>query len=227
MTEAPAEGLRARHKHRTRMALRDAALRRFIRDGFEATTVEDIAADVDVSPRTFFRYFPTKDAVVVTPYLALFDSWEEVVRSAPAGTALIDALRKASHLVTEAYERDPEFWDLHHEAITTDPTIGLRMLQTQAQLQQRATRALGDLLALDPRDDIRPHVLAAASMAGVGAAVARWYATGREADRRALVDAAYEDVARAAELLHRPLPTIEGADRPGPVEPTEVGRVPG
>ena len=206
VAQEPVEGLRARHKQRTRVALRDAALRRFIRDGFEATTVDDIAADVDVSPRTFFRYFPTKDAVIITPYLDLFASWESMVRSAPAGTALIDTLRAASHAVTDAYERESDFWDRHHEAITTDPAIGLRMLQTQAQLQQRATSALGDLLGLDPRDDLRPQILAAAAMAGVAAAIARWYASGRQADRRTLVDSAYEDVATAGELLHQPIP---------------------
>lgn len=211
MSQGPVEGLRARHKHRTRIALRDAALRRFIRDGFEATTVEDIAADVDVSPRTFFRYFPTKDAVIVAPYVELFASWESIVRSAPAGTELIAALREASHAVTNAYERDPDFWDRHHEAITTDPNIGLRMLQTQAQLQQRATRALADLLGLDLRGDLRPQILAAAAMAGVAAAVAQWYASGRRADRRALVDAAYEEVARAGELLHQPIPGAQGS----------------
>ena len=168
--------------------------------------MDDIAADVDVSPRTFFRYFPTKDAVIITPYVDLFAAWESIVRSAPAGTALIDTLREASHAVTDAYEREPDFWDRHHEAITTDPTIGLRMLQTQAQLQQRATSALGDLLGLDPRDDLRPQILAAAAMAGVAAAIARWYASGRQADRRTLVDSAYEDVAKAGELLHQPIP---------------------
>lgn len=206
MAKDPVEGLRARHRERTRVALRDAALRRFIRDGFEATTVTDIAADVDVSPRTFFRYFSTKDAVIVTPYLDVFASWESIVRSAPAGTALVDALRRASHAVTDAYEQEPDFWDRHHEAITTDPAIGLRMLQTQAQLQQRAASALGDLLGLDLRDDLRPHILAAAAMAGVAAAIARWYAGGRQADRRALVDAAYEEVAAAGELLRQPIP---------------------
>ena len=200
------EGLRARHKHRTRIALRDAALRRFIRDGFEATTVDDIAADVDVSTRTFFRYFPTKDAVIIRPYVDLFASWESIVRSAPAGTALIDTLRQASHSVTDAYEREPDFWDRHHQAVTTDPIIGMRMLQTQARLQQSATSALGDLLALDPRHDLRPQILAAACMAGVAAAIAHWYAGGRQADRRTLVDAAYEEVAKAGELLHQPIP---------------------
>jgi AcrR family transcriptional regulator len=211
MSQLPVEGLRARHKQRTRTALREAALRRFVRDGFEATTVEDIAADVDVSPRTFFRYFPTKDAVIVAPYLDLFASWETSLRSAPAGTTLIDALRGASHLVTQAYEGDPGFWDLHHEAITTDRSLGLRMLQTQAQLQQRATSALSDLLDLDSRDDMRPHILAAAAMAAVGAAIASWYASGRQTDRRTLVDAAYEEVARAGELLHQPIPRAHRA----------------
>jgi AcrR family transcriptional regulator len=225
--EKPVEGLRARHKQRTRSALRDAALQRFVRDGFEATTVQDIAADVDVSPRTFFRYFPTKDAVIVTPYLDLFASWELIVRSAPAGTPLIDALREASRAVTDAYEQESDFWDRHHEAVTTDPTMGLRMLQTQAQLQQRATSALGDLLGLDPQEDLRPQILAAAAMAGVAAAIARWYAEGRRADRRTLVDAAYEEVARAGDLLHQPIPPPvkerplpePGDDSPGPVDP--------
>ena len=172
--------------------------------------MEDIAADVDVSPRTFFRYFPTKDAVIIAPYLELFASWESIVRSAPAGTALIAALREASDAVTDAYERDSDFWDRHHEAITADPNVALRMLQTQAQLQQRATSALADVLGLDLREDIRPQILAAAAMAGVAAAVARWYASGRQADRRTLVNAAYEEVAKAGELLHQLIPQAQG-----------------
>lgn len=206
MREVPRGGLRARHKQRTRTALRDAALQRFLRDGFDATTVDDIAADVDVSPRTFFRYFPTKDAVITAPYVQVFASWETSLRSTPAGTPLIDALRQASHLVADAYDSEPEFWDRHHAAISMDTSIGLAMLQTQAQLQQRAARALSDVLGIDSRADLRPHILAAAAMAGVAAAVAQWYSSGCELDRRTLVDAAYEEVAKAGELLLQPIP---------------------
>src|SRR5689334_7613306 len=65
----PALGLRERKKQRTRATLIDAAVELCDRQGFERTTVDQIAAVADVSPRTFSRYFATKDAVA----LALID----------------------------------------------------------------------------------------------------------------------------------------------------------
>ena len=65
----PALGLRERKKQRTRATLIDAAIDLCNRQGFERTTVDQIAAVADVSPRTFSRYFPTKDAIA----LALID----------------------------------------------------------------------------------------------------------------------------------------------------------
>jgi AcrR family transcriptional regulator len=65
----PALGLRERKKQRTRTTLIDAAVSLCERQGFEKTTVDQIAAIADVSPRTFSRYFPTKDAIA----LALID----------------------------------------------------------------------------------------------------------------------------------------------------------
>jgi AcrR family transcriptional regulator len=65
MTPATDDSLRERKKRRTRALLIEAAADLFLRQGYDATTVDQIAAVVDVSPRTFSRYFPTKGSIVV------------------------------------------------------------------------------------------------------------------------------------------------------------------
>lgn len=62
----PPEGLRERKRRATRRALQDAALRLVAEHGLEAVTVEDISRVVDVSSRTFFNYFPTKEDALST-----------------------------------------------------------------------------------------------------------------------------------------------------------------
>ncbi|GCD99005.1 TetR family transcriptional regulator [Embleya hyalina] len=87
---APA-GLRERKKIKTRRAIRREAYRLFREHGYDATTVDQIAEAAEISPSTFFRYFPSKEDVVLTdeydPLLV------EILRSAPEGTNLIRIVR--------------------------------------------------------------------------------------------------------------------------------------
>ncbi|MQA87666.1 MAG: TetR family transcriptional regulator [Streptosporangiales bacterium] len=87
-------GLRERKKRRTRRALAEAALRLFDEKGYDATTVADIATAADVSRRTFFGYFASKEDVV----FADTDERLELMRSAwstlPEGTPPVDAVRR-------------------------------------------------------------------------------------------------------------------------------------
>jgi AcrR family transcriptional regulator len=104
MTTSPAAGLRERKKAKTRAAIREAAMTLFEQQGYASTTVEQIAEAAEVSPSTFFRYFPTKEAVVLT------DEWDpmiaDVIRSQPPEVGAVDALlagiRKVIQTVTPA-----------------------------------------------------------------------------------------------------------------------------
>ena len=76
-------GLRERKKARTRAAIREHALRLFREQGYAATTVEQIAAAAEVSPATFFRYFPTKEDVVLQDDFDVITL--EALKAQPAG----------------------------------------------------------------------------------------------------------------------------------------------
>src|SRR4030095_3970880 len=90
--QEPPRSLRGRKRARTRRMIQAEALRLFAQQGFEATTIEQIAAAADLAPRTFFRYFPTKEEVVFwadyPPTLAAF------VATRPDDEPAMEALRR-------------------------------------------------------------------------------------------------------------------------------------
>jgi AcrR family transcriptional regulator len=93
--DPPKTGLAARKKERTRRQLAEAAAELFYERGYAATTVDDIVAAVDVSPRTFFRYFPTKEDLVVALGAMSLDLFLEALRSRPAEESLQRAVGAA------------------------------------------------------------------------------------------------------------------------------------
>ncbi|SDC42195.1 transcriptional regulator, TetR family [Sphingomonas sp. YR710] len=83
--DAPANGLRSRKKAKTRLTIEEAALALFAEQGYEATTVEQIAERVDISTTTFFRYFPSKSDVVLCQQGAQLPLLRQTIIDRPAG----------------------------------------------------------------------------------------------------------------------------------------------
>jgi AcrR family transcriptional regulator len=197
---------RARNRARTRRALIDAAMDRFSAEGFDAVSVERIADAAGVSPRTFFRYFATKEDVVFADYEDEFDAWDEVTATPVPGEPLIETIRRGTHRVVADYEADAQRWDRWFALVAAEPALQRRMLESQARLRARATEALARLLGVDAAIDPRPVALASAAMAATESASRAWYAAGKPRPRREAVDEALDALVGLGDLLNTPAP---------------------
>lgn len=105
---ASAPGLRERKKRKTRATLIDAAVVLCDRQGFDCTTVDQIAAVADVSPRTFSRYFSTKDAIALALVDEVLDTAAVELALQPVELGNFEALRRAYVAVAEKSKYAPE-----------------------------------------------------------------------------------------------------------------------
>jgi len=161
VTEATTQcGLRERKKARTRAALREHALRLFRDQGYHATTVEQIAAAAEVSPSTFFRYFPTKEDVVLQDDMDT--RMLEALARQPAGLAPLPAIRAA---VREAWASfTPADWD----QISQGAWLSVEVPEIRARAMNEYARTINTIaVALARRtgrcaDDLRVRVMAGA-----------------------------------------------------------------
>jgi AcrR family transcriptional regulator len=186
-------GLREQKKAQTRRAIQEHALRLFIANGYDATTVEEIAAAAGVSHMTFFRYFPSKHAVVENddydPVLA------EVIRARPASEPPLTAIR---HALAGALRLMPE---AERETVRTRTRLilGVPALRARQVESQRATRALfAAAIAArgnGPESTLQRDALAAAAVSVLSVALEEW-AAGSPDDLATLVDRAFEALGR-------------------------------
>ncbi|MFJ2772037.1 TetR family transcriptional regulator [Streptomyces sp. NPDC087300] len=91
----PARSLTERRKNETRLDIARTAASLFVADGLRAARAEDIARAAGVAPRTFYRYFATKEEAVAPLFAAGAQQWAEAVRRAPDGLSVPEALRHA------------------------------------------------------------------------------------------------------------------------------------
>ena len=171
---APATGLRERKKARTRLAIQHQALRLFTEQGYAATTVEQVAAAAEVSPSTVFRYFPTKDDLVLTDELdpLLIAAFRAQAPGLGAVAALRAALREVFADLDPALLSDV---DARASLILSVPELRAAMLD---QLAQSITW-LRDLIAERagrPANDPAARALAGAIIGVWIAAATDWVA---------------------------------------------------
>jgi AcrR family transcriptional regulator len=154
------DSLRERKKARTRASLREHALRLFREQGYHATTVEQIAAAAEVSPSTFFRYFPTKEDVVIQDDMdtRLFASFERQPPELGPVAALRAALREIAASFTPAeLEQLREAFALQ----VTEPEIRARILDDTNRMMHLMTEALAKRTGRAP-DDLAVRTFAGA-----------------------------------------------------------------
>ena len=182
------QGLRERKKARTREAISSAALGLFAERGFRSTTVDEIAAAADVSPRTFFRYFATKEDAV----LADHDHRLAAVRQALADGAVEEpvtaTIRRALSALVDALTVDEREGLTRARIVSTEPSVLARSLEMQAAYEDAIAHEIAARLGVDADEDPRPRVVAAAGLGALRAAMRLWAGSDGASDPRVAVE---------------------------------------
>ena len=172
MTQSDQGGLRERKKRATREALHDAALRLTLEHGLEHLTVEEISAAADVSPRTFFNYFPGKEQAIIGDDLFAADARR--VREIMAGAAsVLDGMQAVALDLAAAVATRREQVQLRWQVITRHPALITAMFARLEEFNTIVACAVAARLGCAP-DGTYPQLMAAMTTTGIRVAVQRW-----------------------------------------------------
>lgn len=196
-TEDPGLSLAERKRQLVRDELAEAALRLLARQGFEETTVDDLAAAAGVSRRTFFRYFASKEDVVISSVVVVTEGIVAEVAARPADEPPAVAIREAVKTVTLedfAENREKSVALIRHTQ--NIPALRARFAERQDLLRDDLAAVLARRAG---RDTIAPRDQFAAGLgllAFVGA-LQYWAASDGRADPAAVLDSAFEEAGQA------------------------------
>jgi AcrR family transcriptional regulator len=186
------EGLRARKKEATRRALADAALRLAVERGPVAVTVEDIAAAVDVSTRTFFNYFGSKDeAILGVGHLALLGN----LAARPADEPALRALRNAIVESVAGVETHPEEWDLRRRLMTDHPSLLPRFHAEFARFERELTLEVATRTGRDADLDPYAALIVSCALGAARSALQSWQSRGSSTSLADVLDETFRYLA--------------------------------
>lgn len=145
-----AQGLRERKKQKTREAIQREAMRLFGKQGYEQTTVEQIAAAVEISPSTFFNYFPSKEDTV------LYDAYDPVIMDLlserPPGEPISVSMRTVLEKMAGIFERDRDIILARGRLWFEVPALRARLWEQLDQAQILMSRVIAQRSGRDPGD---------------------------------------------------------------------------
>src|SRR5499426_1779576 len=191
--ETSSYDLRERKRTRTRLMIQTEALRLFVEKGYAETTVEEIADAAAISPRTFFRYFPAKEDVVI------WDEYDplalDLLESRPNDEPLAESFRMVVRdTLGGLYRRDPERLLQRVQLSMSVPEVRARFLEEQ-------TNGVAELASLFARkrgtetDELRMRVIGSSLLAAVIVAIDVWQQNGGKDDLLAILDQATDALA--------------------------------
>jgi AcrR family transcriptional regulator len=194
--DAPQLGLRERKKIKTRTAIRDATYALIEEQGYDATTVEQIAERAEVSPSTVFRYFPTKEDIVLTDE---YDSvMLEELRARPADEPWMESVRQILHRALDLSDVDFEVTRLRAHLMIQVPAVRARMMESMSVTGRLLADAIAERTGRDA-DDLEVRVHTMSLIGGLTEVYQYWAENGMQDDLHGLVD-------RALQVLEHGLP---------------------
>ncbi len=159
-------GLRERKKQRTREQIVEAAMALFAERGYHATTIADIATAAGVAPRTFFTYFPSKEAVVFHNLDRDLDSLASALRDRLPGETAFDALRRWIDAMFDQWMAEEDEAILRKRLCREDEGLANFQGGIFARIQELLLEAIADDLG-EPQDTLRPRLVTAAAIAAL------------------------------------------------------------
>lgn len=205
-------GLRERKKHEARHAISRAALALAVEHGPANVTVEEIAAAADVSPRTVFNYFPTKEAAI----LGLDPSGRKALvahlANRPSGESPLTALQES--LRASLTVDNVTAWRTRARLARANPPLHSAYLQSWAELENDLTAALAERAGLDPSIDFYPRLAVAVTVTALRVAVGNALDTGRADDISSIVGGAFTAITNGLVLPPRSHPGATGSAAP-------------
>ena len=170
---------RERKKLETRQALEQAALRLFAAQGYEQTTVEEIAEAADVAVRTFFRYFSSKLDVlfgdVVTDRVTRLRA---ELAARPATESVIDSVQRVMALLDIRGDDERQQILARFDLMRQQPSLTGRYLELINSMRLVVVEFVAQRTSTDPHTDLYPHLVAGACATSWDASLTLWVASG-------------------------------------------------